>query len=83
MRALEIPESLLKRAEELAHEDGVSLDTWVTSVLARRIGAIETITERGNRNRGRTAESLVYDTDRVPDLAADAVDGPPDGVIRH
>jgi hypothetical protein len=41
-RVFDLPNSLLKRAEELAREDGVSLDVWVTSVLAQKIGAMET-----------------------------------------
>ena len=43
MRSFEIPESLLKRAEELAREDGVSLDIWITSALAQKIGAMEQV----------------------------------------
>ena len=35
----------MKRAEELAQQDGVSLDVWVTSVLAQKIGAVETAAE--------------------------------------
>src|SRR5580658_1165809 len=45
MRALEIPESLLKRGEELARQDRVSLDIWVTSALAKKIGVVETAEE--------------------------------------
>jgi hypothetical protein len=41
-RVFDLPNSLLKRAEELAREDGVSLDVWVTSALAQKIGAMET-----------------------------------------
>ncbi len=37
----DLPDSLVKRAEELAREDGVSLDIWVTSALAQKIGAVE------------------------------------------
>jgi hypothetical protein len=44
-RVFDVPESLLKRAEEMAREDGVSLDIWVTSVLAQKIDAIETAAE--------------------------------------
>ena len=44
-RTFEVPESLLKRAEELAREDGVSLDVWVSSALAQKIGAVETAAE--------------------------------------
>jgi hypothetical protein len=41
-RVFDLPDSLVKRAEELAREDGVSLDIWVTSALAQKIGAVET-----------------------------------------
>jgi hypothetical protein len=44
-RVFDLPSSLVKRAEELAREDGVSLDVWVTSALAQKIGAVKTAAE--------------------------------------
>ena len=44
-RVFDLPNSLVKRAEELAREDGVSLDVWVTSAMAQKIGAVETAAE--------------------------------------
>lgn len=66
MRALEIPESLLKRAEELAREDGVSLDIWVTSALAQKIGAVETAEEFFKRRASGAGEGLQRYLDMIP-----------------
>lgn len=79
MRALEIPESLLKRAEELAREDGVSLDTWVTSALAQKIGVVETAVEFFKRRAEGAGNGLGYYLDRVPDFPPDPGDELPEG----
>ncbi len=79
MRSLEIPESLLKRAEELAREDGVSLDIWVTSALAQKIGAVETAEEFFKRRAANGGEALKHLLDMVPDAPPDPGDELPEG----
>jgi hypothetical protein len=60
-RVFDVPESLLKRAEELANEDGVSLDKWVTAAVAQKIGAVETAAEFfRNRSAGAGKGILSY-----------------------
>jgi len=65
-RTFELPESLLKRAEELAREDGVSLDIWVTSALAQKIGAVETAAEFFHRRADGSGAGLHHYLDLVP-----------------
>ncbi|HEV2133839.1 MAG TPA: hypothetical protein VGR47_06210 [Terracidiphilus sp.] len=79
MRALEIPESLLKRAEELAREDGVSLDTWVTSALAQKIGVVETAADFFKRRAAGAGKGLKDYLDMIPDVPPDAGDELPEG----
>lgn len=66
IRTFEVPESLMKRAEELAREDGVSLDIWVTSALAQEIGAVETAAEFFRRRAAQSGIGLQHYLDLVP-----------------
>jgi hypothetical protein len=77
---LEIPESLFRRAEELAREDGVSLDIWVTSALAQKIGAVETAEEFFKRRAAEAGKGLDYYLNRVPNVPPDPGDELPDGL---
>jgi hypothetical protein len=65
-RVFDVPESLLKRAEELAREDGVSLDIWVTSALAQKIGAVETAAEFFKRRSASAGKGLESYLDLIP-----------------
>ncbi len=66
-RTFDVPESLLKRAEELAREDGVSLDIWITSALAQKIGAVETAAEFFRRRSAGAGKGLEVYLDLIPD----------------
>ena len=66
-RVFNLPDSLLKRAEELAREDGVSLDIWVTSALAQKIGAVETAAVFFQRRTGAAGKGLDFYLDLIPD----------------
>jgi hypothetical protein len=79
MRALEIPESLLRRAEELALEDGVSLDIWVTSALAQKIGVVETAEEFFKRRAVGAGKGLQHYLDMIPARQPDPGDELPQG----
>lgn len=79
MRALEIPESLLKRAEELAQQDGVSLDIWVTSALAQKIGVVETAEQFFKRRAAGSEKGLQHYLDMVPNSPPDPGDELPEG----
>ncbi len=79
MCALQIPESLLKRVEELAQEDGVSLDIWVASALAQKIGVIETSAEFFKRRAAGADKGLQHYLDMIPNAQSDPGDELPSG----
>jgi len=66
-RVFDLPDSLVKRAEELAREDGVSLDVWVTSALAQKIGAVETAAEFFLRRSAGAGKGLSPYLDLIPE----------------
>ena len=66
-RVFDLPNSLVKRAEELALEDGVSLDVWVTSALAQKIGAVETAAAFFQRKSAGAGKGLSSYLDLIPD----------------
>lgn len=66
-RVFNLPESLLNRAEELAREDGVSLDIWVTSAVAQKIGAVETAADFFRRRAAGGGKGLQSYLDLIPD----------------
>jgi hypothetical protein len=39
---LKLPASIKQAAQRLAREDGVSLNQWISSAVAQKIGAVET-----------------------------------------
>lgn len=78
-RTFEIPESLLKRAEELAREDGVSIDIWVASALAQKVGAVETAEEFFRRRASRGGNGPSNYLDLLPDAPPMPGDELPEG----
>lgn len=42
---LKLPESLKVAAARLAKEDGVSLNQWIATAVAQKVGAVETAAE--------------------------------------
>lgn len=66
---LKLPASLKAVAARLAKEDGVSLNQWITSAVAQKVGAVEAAEEFFARRRaGARPNMLEYILRRVPDL---------------
>jgi len=66
---LQLPQSLKETAARLAQEDGVSLNQWIVSAVAQKIGAVETAADflkgrAGTAKRGDLTQFL----DRAPDV---------------
>lgn len=66
---LQLPQSLKETAARLAQEDGVSLNQWIISAVAQKIGAVETADDflkarAGTAKRGDLTRHL----DRAPDV---------------
>jgi hypothetical protein len=72
---LKLPISIKTAATRLAKEDGVSLNQWIASAVAQKVGVAETAAEfLGRRANGRTGDGLGRLLDGVADRAADPGD---------
>lgn len=49
---LKLPLSVKKAAARLAEEDGVSLNQWIASAVAEKVGAVETAAEFFKKRMG-------------------------------
>jgi hypothetical protein len=66
--ALKLPQSLKATAQRLAKEDGVSLNQWIATAVAQKIGAVETAASFLNRKAaGRDGSGLRALLEKVPD----------------
>ncbi len=68
---LKLPASIKTAAARLAKEDGVSLNQWIASAVAQKVGAVETAAEFFRR---RAEGASLEDFDAV---LAHATNGPP------
>ena len=72
---LKLPASIKAAAERLAHEDGVSLNQWITSAVAQKIGAVETAAEFFKRRAaGAKPHHFAELLAKVPDVPPEPVD---------
>ncbi len=72
---LQLPISLKETAARLAREDGVSLNQWISSAVAQKIGAVEAADEFLKR---RAVGARRGDLTRYLDLAPDTPPAPGD-----
>jgi hypothetical protein len=49
---LKLPHSIKKAAQRLAKEDGVSLNQWIATAVAQKIGVVETAAEFFKKRAG-------------------------------
>jgi uncharacterized protein YfaT (DUF1175 family) len=67
---LNLPMSLKETAARLAREDGVSLNQWIATAVAQKIGAVETAEEFLARRAARAAPGdLLHYLDGAPDIS--------------
>lgn len=65
-----LPQSLKETAARLAQEDGVSLNQWIISAVAQKIGAVETASEFLKVRAGTTKSGALHAfLDKAPDVA--------------
>jgi hypothetical protein len=75
--SVNIPESLRRRAESLAHDDGVPLDQFIASALAEKVAVLDAETYiRTRAARGRREKF-----DRVLALVPDAEPEASDAIV--
>jgi hypothetical protein len=77
---LKLPASIKAAAARLAKEDGVSLNQWIATAVAQKIGAVETAAIFFKRRAGgATPDDLKRILEKVPDAPPHSEDViPPD-----
>jgi HicB family len=74
---LKLPVSIKKAAQRLAKEDGVSLNQWIASAVAQKVGVVEAAADFFKKRAGKaTGAGLMKFLRTAPKAAA----GPEDGV---
>lgn len=69
---LKLPISTKQAAERLAKRDGVSLNQWIASAVAEKVGVMETAaTFFAERGKEGSAEDLLAILAKVPDVEPD------------
>src|SRR6202034_4124094 len=69
---LKLPNSIKQAAQRLAKEDGVSLNQWISSAVAQKVGSVETAAEFFKRRASRAKGSgLMRFLVNAPDVAED------------
>jgi hypothetical protein len=82
---LRLPESIRRAAENLAREDGVSLNQFVATAVAEKVSALNTATYF--RNRATRADRAKFDRvlarlGSLPPRPGDEINGAGDGAAR-
>jgi hypothetical protein len=76
---LKLPASVKAAAARLAKQDGVSLNQWISSAVAQKVGAVETAADFFRRRAaGSDADAFLTSLDGVPDVPPEAGDEMPD-----
>ena len=81
---LKLPASIKAAAERLAREDGVSLNQWIATAVAHKVGAVETAADffkhRSGNARPQDLNELLA---RAPDVPAEPGDELPSDLANH
>jgi hypothetical protein len=76
---LKLPASIKAAAARLAKDDGVSLNQWIASAVAQKIGVVETAAKFLRRQAGDARpEDLLELLARAPDVPPEPDDELPD-----
>jgi hypothetical protein len=72
---LKLPLSIKKAAQRLAQEDGVSLNQWIASAVAQKVGVMETAAEFFKKRAGqRTGDRLMDFLRHAPNVPPEPED---------
>jgi HicB family len=67
--------SIKRAAQRLAKEDGVSLNQWIASAVAQKVGVVETAADFFNKRAGKaTGAGLIKFLGTAPKTAPDPED---------
>ena len=72
--SLRIPKSLHERLRELASEEGVSINQFVTLAIAEKIATITTVEYLEERAKRGSREKLLAALAKVPDVEPEEYD---------
>jgi hypothetical protein len=72
---LKLPVSIKKAAQRLAKEDGVSLNQWIASAVAQKVGVVETAADFFSKRAGKaTGGGLMKFLRRAPKVTPEPGD---------
>ncbi|MGA8869473.1 MAG: hypothetical protein WB510_21030 [Candidatus Sulfotelmatobacter sp.] len=72
---LKLPLSIKKAAQRLAQKDGVSLNQWIASAVAQKVGVVETAAEFFRKRAGKaTGDRLIELLRKAPNVVPDPED---------
>jgi hypothetical protein len=72
---LKLPTSIKKAAQRLAKEDGVSLNQWIASAVAQKVGVVETAADFFKRRaKDASGKGLAKFLRRAPKVAPEIED---------
>ena len=72
--SLRIPESLHKRVKELSQKDKISINQFVSSALAEKISALDTLNYLEERAKRGNREKYLKVLSKVPDVKPEEYD---------
>ncbi len=72
---LKLPNSIEQAAQRLAKEDGVSLNQWISSAVAQKVGSVETAADFFRQRAGKAKGSgLMRFLVNAPDIPVERSD---------
>ena len=72
--SLRLPDSLHKRVRELAQQDGISINQFISTAVAEKLAALMTVDYLEERARRGSRERFQAVLAKVPDVAPDPED---------
>ncbi len=76
---LKLPVSMMKVAQRLAKEDGVSFNQWIAVAVAEKVGVVETTAKFFSRRaKGAAGKGLMKFLRKAPKVAPE----PEDAILR-
>ena len=72
--SLRLPKSLHEQLRELAQEEGISVNQFVTLAVAEKVASISTIEYLEKRAKRGSREKLLAILDKAPDVEPEASD---------
>jgi predicted transcriptional regulator len=72
--SLRLPDSLHKRVRELAQQEGISINQFVSIAIAEKMAALMTVADLEERAQRSSREKFLAVLEKVPDVAPEPGD---------